>query len=433
MTTNAYIWYLLVGLLLLLVVMLQSALKRLPVSAAILYLLIGVALGPSGVGLLRIDPLRDSVVLETVAEVALLISLFSVGLKMRLPLRHRDWAIALRLAAGALVFTIALMSPLAMVVLGLPLAAALALAAILSPTDPVLASDVQLRHAGDRDRVRFSLTAEGGVNDGIALPFVILALTLLGVQERQGIAGWVVWDLLWPIPVGVASGWICAYMAGKVTLHLRRQDRDAIGLDEFLALGIMGVAYGLALLVHGNGFLAVFAAGLALRRFEVTGHEEAAARAVPLSEIEAAASPEEPAHLMRSLLNFIEQLEHIVEVGVVLVIGAMLRPAYLTLGALAVAAALFCVARPVSVLVIFADGALPRSQLRLLAWFGIRGVGSLYYLMYAVNHGLPRELAQQLIGIVLPVLAASIIVHGISATPLMERYARSRRRTVRQP
>jgi NhaP-type Na+/H+ or K+/H+ antiporter len=183
-----------------------------------------------------------------------------------------------------------------------------------------------------------------------------------------------------------------------------------------------------AQLLHGNGFLAVFAAGLALRRFEVSAVADEADRSLSLEHIEATAPPEAPAQLMHALLRFNEQIEHILEVGVVLVIGAMLRPADLTMTALAVAGALFFVVRPLSVVVSFADGALPRSQLRLMAWFGIRGVGSLYYLMYSVNHGLSRETAQQAISIVLPVLAASILVHGISATPLMERYARSRSR-----
>jgi len=428
MLANTYLWYLLIGLLLLLVVLLQSALKRLPVSAAMLYLLIGVVLGPQGVGWLRIDPLRDSIALEIVAEAAVLISLFSVGLKMRVPLRHRDWGIALRLAAGALVFTIMLLSPLAMLALDMPLAAGLLLAAVLAPTDPVLASDVQLRDPSDRDRVRFSLSAEGGVNDGLALPLVILALALFGTHERHHLLHWMAWDLLWPIPVGIASGWGCAYLAGKLTLYMRRQDRAAIGLDEFIALGITGVAYGAAWLLHGNGFLAVFAAGLALRRFEVSEVEKTGSHAVPLPQIEAAAPPEAPARLMRALLTFNEQLEHIVEVGVVLLIGALLRPAHLTLIAVMLAAALFFVVRPLSVVLTFAHRTLPASQLRMLSWFGIRGVGSLYYLMYAVNHGLPRELAEQLIAIVLPVIAASILVHGISATPLMARYSRVRLR-----
>jgi sodium/hydrogen antiporter len=181
--------------------------------------------------------------------------------------------------------------------------------------------------------------------------------------------------------------------------------------------------------LHGNGFLAVFAAGLALRRVEVREVEETEQQSVPLSEIESSAAPEAPARLMRSMLTFNEQLEHIFEVGVVLIIGAMLSPADLTWTAITAAAVLFVVVRPLSVLLTFAARPLPGSQLRLIAWFGIRGVGSLYYLMYSVNHGLAHDLAQQLIVIVLPVVAASIVVHGISATPLMTRYSRMRRRS----
>ena len=91
-------------------------------------------------------------------------------------------------------------------------------------------------------------------------------------------------------------------------------------------------------------------------------------------------------------------------------------------------ALLFLVVRPASVYLGLAGAAVPSMQTRLLAWFGIRGIGSLYYLVYAVNHGLPPALAEQLAGLVLPVLAASILVHGISATPLMEYYHRKRRR-----
>jgi NhaP-type Na+/H+ or K+/H+ antiporter len=179
-------------------------------------------------------------------------------------------------------------------------------------------------------------------------------------------------------------------------------------------------------LLHANGFLAVFAAGLALRRFEVKDTHESGTHLQPLEQVEANAPPEAPASLMSSLLRFNEQLEHILEVAVVLLIGALLRPADLTGHALLIAAVLFLLARPLSVALTFAGSAVPRAQKRLMGWFGIRGVGSLYYLMFAVNRGLEPEFAPQLVAIVLPVIAASIIVHGVSATPLMERYSRIR-------
>lgn len=426
MLTNASVCYLLVGALLLLMVLLQSALKRLPVSAGMVYLLIGIALGPLGLDGLRIDALRDAGMLERIAEVAMLVSLFSVGLKMRLPLRHRDWRIAVRLAAGALVFTIAPLTLIAMWLLHLPFAHALLLAAILAPTDPVLASDVQLRHPGDRDRMRFSLTAEGGMNDGIALPFVMLALVLI-TNPGQSLSHWLLADVLWPTPVGIACGWLCGYTAGRLTTRMRRQDADAIGLDEFLALGVMGVAYAIAQLAQANGFLAVFAAGLALRRVELAEVEEHDVH-VPLEKIEAQAPPEAPVHLMRAMLTFNEQLERIIEVAVVLLLGGLLRVEQLTPAAIALAAMLFVIVRPLSVLIAFADRAVPWRQLRLMGWFGIRGVGSLYYLVYAVNHGIDPAIAHTIASVVLPVLAASVIVHGISATPLMERYSRQRTR-----
>jgi NhaP-type Na+/H+ or K+/H+ antiporter len=426
MLTNVYIWYLVIGLLLLLMALLQPALKRLPVSSAIVYLLLGVLLGPQVLGWLRIDALGDSHLLERATEAVMLIALFTVGLKMRVPLGHRDWMTALRLVVGALLLTIIPLALLAKFALGMPPAAGLLLAAILSPTDPVLASDVQLRDPSDRDRVRFSLTVEGGLNDGIALPFVILGLTWLAAPAHPDILHWAVWELLWPLPAGIAGGWACAYAVGKLTLRMRRRDRAAIGLDEFVALGVIGIAYALTSLLHGNGFLAVFAAGLAMRRFEMQDTGDSGADLESLEHVEARAPPEAPARLMSSLLRFNEQLEHILEVAVVLLIGALLRPTDLTGHAVLIAAALFLLVRPLSVGLTLAGSAVPRAQQRLMGWFGIRGVGSLYYLMFAVNQGLERELAPQLVAIVVPVIAASIIAHGVSATPLMERYSRIR-------
>ena len=356
----------------------------------------------------------------------MLIALFTVGLKMRLPLQHRDWITALRLVIGALVLTIVPLAVLAQFALGIPLPTGLLLAAILAPTDPVLASDVQLRDPSDRDRVRFSLTVEGGLNDGLALPFVILALSWLSAPARPDMLHWAAWELLWPLPAGILTGWACAYAVGRITLRMRRQDRAAIGLDEFVALGVIGIAYALAGLLHANGFLAVFAAGLALRRFELKDTNDSGTHLQSLEQVEADTPPEAPARLMSSLLRFNEQLEHILEVAVVLLIGALLRPTDLTGHALLIAAVLFLLIRPLSVGLTFAGSAVPRAQKRLMGWFGIRGVGSLYYLMFAVNRGLEREFAPHLVAIVVPVIAASIIVHGVSATPLMERYSRIR-------
>ena len=428
---DSTIWYLITGALLLLMVLLQSEVRRLPVSAAMLYLLIGSVLGPQFVGLIQIDALRDSKLLETGSELAVLISLFTVGLKMRLPLQHRSWRLALSLAVPGMLITIVLVA-LTGVALGLPLGVALLLGAVLAPTDPVLASDVQLRDAGDRDQVRFGLTAEAGLNDGTAFPFLLLALGVLNLHEIDDGLRWLGVDLVWAVAAGLASGWLWGHAAGRLVLFLRREHRSAVGLDEFLALGLIALAYGSALALNGNGFLAVFACGLALRAVESRETPDGATAPPPADPSRAAVDRKAaPSHLMRSLLTFNEQLERIAEVAVVLVIGSLLRWDHFTLTSLSIAGALLLLIRPLAVFISAVPLDVPRSQLRLLGWFGIRGVGSLFYLMYAVDHGLAQGAAQQLVAIVLPVVAISIVVHGISATPLMERYQRTRTRKSR--
>ena len=410
-------------------VLIGTLLQRLPISAAIIYLLIGVALGPYGLGLITLGPMTHSKTLELVAEVAVLISLFTVGLKLRVSVFDRAWRLPLRLAGGTMIITIGLIAALAMVALDLSLGAALLLGAILAPTDPVLASDVQVRNAGDKDRVRFGLTGEGGLNDGIAFPFVMLGLGLMGLHEI-GTNGFVwFWrDVVWAIAAGVASGWLCGFLVGYWVLYLRRVHREALGLEEFLALGLIAFSYGLALLIHGYGFLAVFAAGLGLRRIGRTGLTAALTKISPriqtpiVGDSRMNAAPETPPEMANALIDFNEQLERIVEVAVVVLLGSIITTQSFTPPMLGFCALLFIFIRPVAVVLGLLGSRTPRAQMRLLAWFGIRGLGSLYYLMFAINHGLPNEIAEEFINVVFGVIATSIMVHGISATPLMERY-----------
>ena len=422
-------WFLLSGAFLLLMVLVGTLLARLPISAAIIYLLIGVALGPYGAGLLTLDPMANSKTLELVAEVAVLISLFTVGLKLRVSVFDRAWRLPLRLASWTMIFTIALIAAVAMLTLNLTLGAALLLGAILAPTDPVLASDVQVRNAGDKDRVRFGLTGEGGLNDGIAFPFVMLGLGLMGLHEIGDNGSLWLWrDVVWPIIAGVASGWLCGFLVGYWVLYLRRVHREALGLEEFLALGLIAFSYGLALLIHSYGFLAVFAAGLGLRRIGRTGFTSILAKVSlrfqkPVQgEIHANDAPESPAQMANALIDFNEQLERIVEVAVVVLLGSMISTQSFTTDVLWFCVLLFAFIRPIAVALGLIGSRIPRAQTRLLAWFGIRGLGSLYYLMYAINHGLPGTVAGEFVNVVFGVIAASIVVHGISATPLMDRY-----------
>ena len=265
----ATIWFLVTGLLLLGIALVGSYVKRLPFSTAILYLAVGYGLGPLCFGLIDIDPIRQAAFIERVTEVAVIVSLFTAGLKLRIPLSDRRWRGPVRLAFGSMTLTVAAIAAAGVYGMGLSWGAAILMGAILAPTDPVLASDVQVEHPFDYDALRFSLTGEAGLNDGTAFPFVMLGMGLLGLHDLGpfGIR-WIGVDVLWAIGGAFVIGALLGTAIGKFVLYLRRQHREATGLDDFLCMGLIGVCYGVALICRTYGFLAVFAAGLALRRVE---------------------------------------------------------------------------------------------------------------------------------------------------------------------
>lgn len=430
------IWAIIIGALLTTMALSGSLLKRLPLSTAMLYLLAGVALGPVGWALMAPQPLLHSTVLEKMAEIAVLISLFAAGLKLGLPLSNKHWRMPVRLAFVSMTLTVALIVVAAMFGLGLSLGAAVLLGGILAPTDPVLASDVQVEDAGDRDHLRFNLTGEGGLNDGAAFPFVMLGLGLLGLHDL-GRSGWrwLAIDVFWAIAGGLLIGAVLGTLIGKLVVYLRSRHKESVGLDEFLVLGLIALAYGVAVLAHAYGFLAVFAAGLALQRVkeQEVGRGREAVGAAGLqtkrtSEEQATDPKTASAYMMQAVRGFNEQLERIGEVTVVLVMGAMLAFTTAAASTLWFVALLFIVLRPISVWLGLIGAPVSSDQRILISWFGIRGIGSIYYLMYAINHGLPRSLAEQIVDITLTTVTVSIILHGISVTPLMDLYAKRKAR-----
>ncbi|MBU1363180.1 MAG: cation:proton antiporter [Gammaproteobacteria bacterium] len=426
------LWALVVGALLITMALSGTLMKRLPVSASMFYLAVGYLLGTGGLGLMSADPHLVSGLLERVAEGAVLISLFSVGLKLGLPFSSHHWRLPLRLAFVSMTLVVCLIALVCFFLLGMSIGAAILLGGILAPTDPVLASDVQVEETSDRDRLRFSLSGEGGFNDGAAFPFVMLGLGLLGMHEL-GTWGWrwLAIDVVWALVGGLFIGGLLGTMIGRLVLHLRTRHKEAVGLDEFLALGLVALAFGVATLASTYGFLAVFAAGLALQRVK----ERSGPQKVP--DKGTANLPDKEAHLavathpnlagaylMHAVRGFNEQLERIAELVIVLAAGAMLAYIHVDLETVVFLVLLFFVLRPVSVWLGLLGAQVSGDQRLLIAWFGIRGIGSIYYLMFALNHGFTGPLADQAINLTLSAVAASIILHGISVTPLMAIYAR---------
>ncbi|WP_203235096.1 cation:proton antiporter [Rariglobus hedericola] len=417
-------WMILISGLLLLMGLSTAYVSRWPFTGTMVYLCIGVLLGPVGWGILQLDPHRQVSLFLHASEVTVVISLFTVGLKLRLPLRDPRWGPAVMLAFGSMTVTVGLITVTGMWALNLPLGAAVLLGAILAPTDPVLASDLQLKHAGDRSELRSALTGEAGFNDGTAFPFVMLGLGLLGLHDL-GAGGWRWWavDVIWAVGGGLGIGVAMGYGTGRLIVHLRKREREGATLDEYLLLGLIGVSYAVAVKLHAYGFLSVFAAGVAVRAIERQGpgtRRKGTGKETRQTE----PSKVESANPAAAMLSFNEQLERILEVGMVVLVGAALLVVGLSTHALWFVPLLFCVVRPLAVWPLVWLRKFHRKQLTGIMWFGIRGIGSIYYLMYAIDKGLPPDLARPLAALTFTVVAASIVLHGISVTPLLNRLQR---------
>lgn len=392
--------------------------RRLPLTAALVYLVAGWATGlllgtpsPSGWQ-------GGAHWLAGAAEAALLVSLFAVGLRLRHALDASSWRASLLLAGPGMVLAVLMAALAAAHWLALPWPEALLLGALLAPTDPVLAAEVQVRTETDRDAVRRVLTAEGALNDATAAPAVLLALGLLGLHSL-GVGGptgalrWWVKDLLWPMAgaavLGIALGRLLGWL-----LRRRLFRGELLARDELLYAGTVALGWGLARLTQTSAFLLVFCTGLVLLQ---------SLRSVPpaLSGL----SLPERCHAFGS------RVERLMEAATVLGLGLALHEARLDAWTLGFALTFVLVVRPVSVLLVLAllpASGLLRRQRRLLAWFGIRGLGSLYYLALALQAGLGGPTRETLVSATLLSIALSILLHGVSVTPLMRAYQHRRAR-----
>jgi NhaP-type Na+/H+ or K+/H+ antiporter len=400
---DVYILELLViGLLLLFVTLGSGLISRLPLSYALIYLIVGIILSPYGFNLIQLRP--DAEFLERLTEFVVIVSLFSCGLKMNRPLQFWAWNSTIRLIGFLMPITIFAVAAVGYFCLNLNWGAAILLGAILAPTDPVLASEAQLTDPEDRDGLRFGLTSEGGLNDALAFPFVYFGLRWLKDDNWQNwFKEWVAVDVVWAIAAGLVMGVVVA----KAIVWLDRRLQQAVAVDaimeDFVALSIILVTYSLTELVNGYGFLAVFVAGIVSQR-----------------------SYRDPEKRF-SQLEFTETIEKLMEVGIVLLLGSLLRVEQILQflpQSLLVAGLLFFVIRPLGVWISTMGERNTPIRRFLFGWFGIRGVGSLYYLFYALGEGLKDNLGEQLAWITFTTIVLSVVLHGTSSTPIMNWYKR---------
>jgi NhaP-type Na+/H+ or K+/H+ antiporter len=438
------LWMAVLGAVLLILALTSSYLRWMPVTTSAVCLLLGICIGPLGMDLLHLDIKGSARWMEHLTEVAVLFSLFVSGLKLRLPLKHRTWRIAFGMAGPVMLLTILGTCLVLHWLLGLSWGVALLVGAILAPTDPVLAGLVQVNNAQDYDSLRFGLSGEAGLNDGTAFPFVIFALIFMqhGGFDGDWLGGWVLKNLLWAVPAGLLVGYWMGRGIGRLTLKMRITNADStLSPNDYLTLALIALAYVVAEAIGGYGFLSVFAAGLGLRQaeFKSTGNSQTPAEhlAQPVvghMEVE----PEHALHgdvgqlqdtqiaagvMMGDMLAFGSLVERSMEVFLVTLLGVVLV-SHWDWRALAVGALLFGVIRPLSVLSMPWGRLLDRHQRGLMGWFGIRGIGSIYYLFYAINHGLVGTSSAVAVNLTLSVIALSIVVHGLSTQPMLAWYER---------
>nr|WP_238420404.1 cation:proton antiporter [Streptomyces taklimakanensis] len=387
---------------------------RRPLSLPLVFMLCGIGVYLLPLPLPAVDPVDDRLLVEHATEVCVIISLMGAGLALDRPLGLRRWASTWRLLGVTMPLTVVATAGVAWWLLDWPPAAALLLAAVLAPTDPVLASEVQVGRPTDdehdEDEVRFSLTSEAGLNDGLAFPLTYAAVALAAAAGAGWSADWVgswalnelaykcVVGLLAGLAVGRLLGWLFFRTRSKV-LRLSRHK------EGFVALGATFLSYGLAEIIGGYGFLAVFTTACAIRAAE-------------------------RAHGYHNVLHdFVEQVERLLTAGLLFLLGAFVALgglSHLTWQGAAVALVVLLVVRPLAGWAGLLGSRMERRERGVVAGFGIRGIGSLYYLAYGLGQADFPVAEREVWAVVTFTVLASVVLHGVTAGPLIARLDRLR-------
>jgi len=433
---NSLGWLFLLSALLLATSLSAGWLRRMPVTPFVVYALAGFVLGPMLLGYARIDLIGHVHWLSAISEGVLVVSLFLTGLKLRVRWRQPAWRAGLRLAVPAMVLSVAGLAWASHALLALSWPIAVVFAAIAAPTDPVLASLVSVDNARDDDALRVALSSEAGLNDGTAMPLLLLGLLLhSGKTDTGALWHWLWRDVCWALPAGLAIGFLLARLIGIIATRAKMASGDRAPSD-FLALALIALTYAFAEAFDASQFLAAFAAGVGLRHTEwrvVSRHPHPdvgqeqdqvhppAEMLVNPNQRDEVALEQPSATIglvVSDALSFGDTLERLLAVGMVLLVGIACSSGWSGDGAL-MALLLFVAIRPLSTWIATLGARMPPVRRLLAGWLGIRGIGSLNYLGYALTHGVPSSVAPRLTGMVTTLVVLSIVVHGSSCQPLL--------------
>ncbi|MFF1699398.1 cation:proton antiporter [Streptomyces sp. NPDC058257] len=411
--TAADVGYACVGIGALLAAVLPRLVARQPMSMPMVFLAVGFLVCLLPTGLPELDPHQHRAWVEHLTEVIVIVALMGAGLAINRPFGRRSWSTAWRLLGITMPLTVVATALVARGLVGWPPAVALLLGAVLAPTDPVLAAEVRVGEPtdaeNDEDEVRFAHTGEAGLNDGLAFPLVLAALAMFAAPEKGWSGEWVghwLWsDVAVRVTVGVAVGLLIGRLLGWMFF---RAGWEALRLSEhregFVALAATFISYGLTEVLHGYGFLAVFTTACAIRSAE-------------------------RAHGYQVVMHtFMEQVERLLTAGVLFLIGGFIAGgglSALTLGSAMTAVLVLLVIRPLTGWLAQLRGRTTLRERAMTSFFGVRGIGSVFYLAYALGEGELQSYDEELWSVVTFVVLLSVILHGAAASPVLRRLDRS--------
>jgi sodium/hydrogen antiporter len=393
------------GLAVLVAILALSHQRSRAFSAGIVYLALG-GLGAAGIAALDanwLDLVEDHEVVEHLSELAVIVALFATGLRLDRRLELRAWRSTALLLGVVMPLTIGAVAAFGVVGMGLSAGAAIVLGAALAPTDPVLAGDLGVGPPGEREESEpaFALTSEAGLNDGLAFPFLLLGLMVASGWGPGAVAEWFAADVLYATVAGAAIGAAGGWGLSALAARLRERSLVARELDGWAALGAVLAIYGLAQVAGGYGFLAAFAGGIAFRRRE-RDHE-----------------------YNQGVHAGAETIERVLELAMILLLGSLMTLTGLQAPGVAgwlLAPLLLLLIRPAASAIGLVGSPLRPRERVYVGWFGVRGVGSLYYAAAVLGAGvLAPDEARTVVWTVVAVVIVSIVVHGVTGAPLTRR------------
>lgn len=396
--------FLLASIVLLMLIVAPGVKSQKYVTSPILFLLLGIALFWLPIPWELPDLNEEPVVLKRITEFGVIVALVSAGLKINDPFAWKTWSASARLLLITMPLTIAATAFLGWWGAGLVPASALLFGAVLAPTDPVLANDVETSDPGipDDSSVRLTLTTEAGLNDGLAFPFTNLAIAVavLGLAPSAWFLDWLLIDVGYKIIVGVVVGFACGKLLGFLLFKLPVYGEMKI-TDDVFAIALVLFPYAVAELVSSYGFIAVFVSACIFRQ-------------------------KRPEHdYQKRVHQFSVTMEGLLEGILMFIIGGylvfgVLEP--LSFPMIAVSLAIIFLVRPISGYLAFTGSDLPKHKRGVIAFYGIRGIGSLYYLAYGVYMAdFPQS--DELWAMTIFIITVSVFVHGISVKPIMQRFS----------